>query len=93
MKEALTQDILEVLKPVCCSTCAERFPDHVSCASHVKSVHVLKTSTTDMDLHVNSKNLSIKQLREELKKRGLNTGGNKDHLSRRLECYLASGPM
>lgn len=86
-EQKLIHEVESVLVPVVCSTCGNRFPDKLYHINHVKSVH----STSDKLLSgVNVKSLTLPQLREELKKRGLSTTGTKQILARRLEGRMAS---
>lgn len=85
-KKELNQMALELLKPICCSLCGERFPDQASREQHVTFIH---TKGMQSSRHINANELSVTALRQELKKRGLSTVGNKEILSRRLEGCLA----
>jgi len=78
----LSDEIVEVLKPLKCSDCLLRFGDNVSLESHIKQEH--KSNHGDLN-QVIPINLNVNQLREELRLRNLSTSGNKDILRRRLE--------
>ena len=80
------QMALESLKPVVCPLCSEGFADMQSCDTHYKVIH---TKGIQRSQHLHAKELSVAELKEELRKRGLNTTRNKSILSRRMEGCLA----
>ena len=87
-RKELTDTVVHILKPVSCSVCGERFADQQSCESHHNTIHILGLGTSKQ---VIPSNLSLLQLKEELKKRGASSNkGNKAVLVKRLEGYLAS---
>lgn len=61
INENFLQGIVEVLKPVCCPNCDERFPDEISCDGHVRSAHVQQTDTQSMST-LDPRGLTVKQL-------------------------------
>ena len=77
----LSDKVKNVLKPIKCPTCNECFPDNISCNSHLKAVH---QSTTESTVHLDPRQMSVIQLREELRKRGMSATGSKLHLVKRL---------
>lgn len=85
-KQEIVQSALESLKPVACPLCSERFPDKPSCDQHYKLIHSKGMQSSQ---HLQPKDLSVAELKEELRKRGLSTTGNKSVLSRRLEGCVA----
>jgi len=70
---------LESLKPVVCPLRSERFAEKQSCDTHYKVIHTKAIQSTQ---HLYAKELSIAELKEELRRRVLST------LSRRLEICL-----
>lgn len=76
----------EIMKPIVCSLCEERFPDQPSCDQYEKFVHEKGQQSSR---HINTKALSVAEPKQKLKKRGLNTIGNKEVLFKRLEGSLA----
>lgn len=85
-KQELVQLALESLKPVTCLLCSERFPDKPSCDQHYIVIHSKGMQSSQ---HLQPKELSVAELKEDLKKRGLSTTGSKSILSRRLEGCTA----
>ena len=85
-KQELVEVANEILKPVACPLCKERFPDQPSCDQHYNVIH---SKGLQSSKHLIPRTLSVAQLKDELKKRGLSTTGSKDILSRRLEGCLA----
>ena len=96
-KGELSNIILEMLKPVKCSKCDERFPDLQSKETHVISVHENKnkkekkstSASKAKNAHINPARLNITQLRKRLSEMGLPTTGNRGVLERRLRGALA----
>lgn len=85
-KLKLTQMAFEIMKPIACSLCEERFPDQPSCDQHEKFTHGKGQQSSR---HIDAKAaLSVPEPKQELKKRGLNTVGNKEVLLKRLEGSL-----
>lgn len=85
-KQELVKMALESLKPVVCPLCSERFADKQSCDTHYKVIH---TKGIQSSQHFHAKELSVAELKQELRKRELSTTANKSVLSRRLEGCLA----
>lgn len=81
----LSCPVLITLKPIYCQTCKEWFPDTISRGAHDKSVHGSDVSTS---FHLDPRQMSASQLRDELRKRGLSATGNKAHLVKRLSGAL-----
>lgn len=81
----LTDSILLALKPVVCKRCNAHFADNLLLSSHLKACCItgVRNST------ISPATMSVTQLKEALRSRGLNTKGNKDVLVRRLEGELA----
>ena len=86
-KHEVVQIAVETLKPVACPLCREKFPDVPTCDQHYNVIHSKGMQSSQ---HLTPKELSVAQLKKELKNRGLSTTGNKDILSRNLEGCLAS---
>ena len=90
--QKLTDGLLRILKPVLCSVCQERFPDAETLKSHCQFSHAGNQDGEERRPRasnaINPKELSVKQLKEELGLRGLNKTGSKDVLIRRLETAL-----
>lgn len=85
-KQQLTPDVHSILKPITCGVCSKRFPDIPSRDRHHNMVHC-----QDLQIfNINAKQLSVAQLKEELRRRQLSTTGNKNILVSRLEGRLAS---
>ena len=66
----LTDSLLQIVKPVTCDICKERFPDTATLRSHCQYSHSgnqdggQKRQTSSRD--INPKDMSVKQLKEEL---------------------------
>ena len=73
------------LKPIYCQTCKEWFPDTISRGADYKSVHGPEVSTS---FHLDARQMSVSQLRDELRKQGLSATGNKAHFVKRLSRAL-----
>ena len=86
-KHEVVQIAVETLKPVACPLCREKFPDVPTCDQHYNVIHSKGMQSSQ---HLTPKELSVAQLKKELKNRGLSTTGNNDILSRNLEGCLAS---
>lgn len=85
-KQGLVPAVYNILKPIACPLCNERFADTPSCEKHQTLVH---SQGGQSSRHINPKELSVPRLKEELKKRKLSTVGNKAVLVTRLEGKLA----
>lgn len=81
----LTDSILVALKPVICKKCNVRFADNLLLSSHSNACH----NTEIRGSSLSPTTMSVAQLKEALRIRGLSTQGNKDVLVRRLEGALA----
>lgn len=86
-KQELICKVYNILKPVQCLICSKRFADKFSCDEHKTVVHAQGISSSHQII---AKELSVVRLKEELKKRGLSTTGNKSILITRLEGRLAT---
>ena len=86
-KQQLLPAVIEILKPVACPLCEERFADKLSCDQHVRFVH---SKGMQSSREINPRALTVSELKRELSKRGLVTSGSKIVLCRRLEGRLAS---
>ena len=85
-KMELTPQLLQIFKPCVCSKpgCGERFADQIDL-----NEHELLHERGDVSLTCkNPKEMSVAELKTELKKRNLSTGGRKDILVKRLESSL-----
>lgn len=85
-RRELVAEALEILKPIVCSICKERFADNHILNEHIK-VHSGNTMENSRDLH--PKSMKVVELKAELQKRGLSVTGNRDVLMKRLEGRLA----
>ena len=74
--------------PVHCTECSTQFPDKLSCDKHMLLVHV-QQSDIEGQPNFDPRSLTVKQLRDELIKRKLNSSGNRAILVRRLEVFFA----
>ena len=80
-KEKRLLEVVEMLKPVLCSECNERFPDTVSCQAHQRCIQ-------ERDSNTNNSDGANCEHKKELQSRPLSTTGNKKILIRRLEGAL-----
>ena len=89
-KEKLLLEVVEMLKPVLCSECNERFPDTVSCQAHQRMHSRERQSNTNNpdSRNLHPKTMKVSDLKKELQSRQLSTTGNKEILTRRLEGAL-----
>ena len=88
--EKLLPEVVEMLQPVLCSECNERFADPVSCEAH-KRVHTrVRQSNTNVTASHNLHPMKVSDLKKDLQSRQLSTTGNKDILIRRLQGALTS---
>ena len=85
----ITANVLNVLKPVCCPICNEKFPDETYCGFHIKSVHESDCTQSTRKVDIDARKLTLPQLRKELENRGLSSTGTKNHLVKRLRGALA----
>ena len=82
----LSQTVLDILKPVKCSSCGSQFADQPTLAAHMIS-HRSQTQIRAVNKRPNE--MRVNELRTELRARKLCSTGNKDILVRRLEGALA----
>ena len=82
----MSQEIINILKPIACSSCGKRFADNPGLDAHTKAMHssVLSVGTRTEAPRM----MKVCELKESLRARGLSTSGNKDVLVRRLEGVL-----
>lgn len=85
-KGELVQEAVEILKPLLCPTCNERFADHAILETHIKA-HNYAALENSRSLHPES--MKVAELKRELQCRGLSVSGSKDILIKRLEEHLA----
>ena len=85
----LTDEIIQILKPIQCKVCNKRFPDFIECDNHVKYHHENRKETTSQKNIVPSK-LNVNELKYYLKERNQSTTGTKAVLIRRLEGVLTT---
>jgi hypothetical protein len=78
----LTQDVLAIFKPCICQICKERFSDENKLLKHI-ALH-----TQNQIVNIIPRELSLKQLKDELRLRSKSIRGNKAELIRRLEGFL-----
>lgn len=81
----LTDSILLALKPVVCKNCNARFADNMILSSHLKACCITEVRNSA----IRPATMSVTQLKEALRSRGLTTKGNKEVLVRRLEGEFA----
>ena len=84
VNQALTEQVVNILHP--CNSRQKRFPDALALKFHVDSVHVVQQPSTLKD----PKQMSVPELKGELKKRKLLATGTKAVLLARLQGALAS---
>ena len=85
-EQQLVAEVEEVLLPVVCSLCKMRFPDNSVHDDHVNCIHTRGVTTLS---NIDIKALTVSELKEELKRRGLTISGTKDILRKRLEGRVA----
>ncbi|XP_065639723.1 uncharacterized protein LOC136072530 [Hydra vulgaris] len=81
-KGELTEEILAILKPYQCEVCNERFSDNNKLLQHLTS------HAQNQIINIIPRELSLKQLKDELRLRSKSTSGSKAELIRRLEGFL-----
>ncbi|XP_047145027.1 uncharacterized protein LOC124818342 [Hydra vulgaris] len=81
-KGELTEDVLAILKPYLCQICNEQFADKNKLFKH------LTAHTNKQVVNIIPRDLSLKQLKDELRLRSKSISGNKTELTRRLEGFL-----
>lgn len=88
VEQKLVPDVAFILLPVVCLECGNRFPDKLYHNDHMKSAHQRHGNSSSLIL--NARTLTVSQLKDELRQRGLSTSGTKDILRRRLEGCMAT---
>lgn len=83
--QKLSENLINILKPQSCTLCGERFADKSMLEVHV-SAHGQMTITNK-----NPKNMTVAELKSELRKLNVSTVGTKDILIKRLEMKIAGG--
>jgi len=85
-KHELVPELVEIFKPYVCHKCGQRFGDQVDLQSH----GLLHRDDTAAVLwsKKNPKEMSVAELKLELKARNISTGGQKAILIKRLESSL-----
>lgn len=86
LEQKLSPEVEAVVLPVVCSTCHMRFPDKSYHDDHVKYAH---STTVPVLSDINVQSLTVLELKQELKRRGLTTSGTKEILRKRLEGRMA----
>ena len=81
----LSTHLVEIFKPYVCSECGLRFVDQVDLQSH-NTLH--QDGAVALWSGKNPKEMSVSDLKAELKKRNLGTSGKKEILIKRLESSL-----
>jgi hypothetical protein len=81
----LSANLEEIFKPYICSKCGQRFGDQVDLQSH-NMLH--EDGAVALWSGKNPKEMSVSELKTELKKRNIGTSGKKDILIKRLESSL-----
>ena len=82
----LSEDLTKLLKPLSCTVCGERFADESILEAHV-STH----SQVTVCRNKNPKDMTVAELKSELRKLNVSTVGTKDILIKRLEMKIAGG--
>ena len=88
-KPQLSDELIIVLKPVSCDVCGKRFADESILGTHLV-IHNSNTGPLEYSKK-NPKTMSVKELKDELRKQNLSVLGKKDILIKRLESRLAGG--
>jgi hypothetical protein len=85
----LSSEVVAILKPIACSICNQRFPDTAGLEVHTNALHTrgFQSAVTSIG---NLKSLTVEQLKNHLRVKGLSTSGKKDVLIRRLEGALSA---
>ena len=87
--QKLSSEVVTILKPISCSTCNQRFPDTAGLEVHTNAAHT-NTFQSVVTSVGNLKSLTVEQLKNHLRAKGLSTSGKKDVLIRRLEGALSA---
>lgn len=85
----LSDELINVLKPVTCEVCGEHFADNSILETHLV-IHRSNTDPIECS-RKNPKGMSVAELKSELRKLNLNVSGRKDILVKRLESRLTGG--
>ncbi|PFX18880.1 hypothetical protein AWC38_SpisGene16729 [Stylophora pistillata] len=83
--QKLSENLINILKPQSCTLCGERFADKSMLEVHV-SAHGQMTITNK-----SPKNMTVAELKSELRKLNVSTVGTKDILIKRLDMKIAGG--
>ena len=81
----LDGNVSQILKPIECCECGKRFADVASRDRHNENFHTGPVMDAN---NIIPSEMTVKQLKEELKRLGKSTSGNRDLLVRRLEGLL-----
>jgi hypothetical protein len=81
----ISENMLQILKPIQCHKCQMRFSDKSNCDSHIKSVHQRNITPCHLDIRT----LTLNEVKLLLQERGLATEGKKKDLCNILEDALA----
>lgn len=84
--EKLSEDLIKLLKPLLCTICGERFADESILEAHVSTHRQITVSSNK-----NPKDMTVAELKIELRKLRVSTVGTKDILIKRLEMKIAGG--
>ena len=83
----LSNNVIEIFKPIKCDECDMRFADILLCKSHVDNIHKAKPLSNAKNIV--PKKCKVTELRVYLAERNMPTSGKKDDLVRRLEGCLS----
>ena len=83
----MSSEATAILKPVVCDVCKARFADNY-CLDQHKAVHVAATPRAG---ELIPRSMTIEELKNHLRARGLSVSGRKDVLVRRLEGRISAG--
>lgn len=84
--EKLSEDLIKLLKPLLCTICGERFADESILEAHVSTHRQITVSSNK-----NPKDMTVAELKSELRKLKVSTVGTKEILIKRLKIKIAGG--
>lgn len=84
--EKLSENLTNMLKPLLCTRCGERFADE-----SILEAHVLTHSQVTVCSNKNPKDMNVAELKSELRKLNVSPVGTKYILIKRLEMKIAGG--
>ena len=84
--QKLSENLISLLKPLLCTFCGERFADESILDAHVSSHRQAPVCSNK-----NPRDMTVAELKTELRKLKVSTNGTKDILIKRLEMKIAGG--